>query len=111
MQESPKFENNLEAENESVEPLRLTTSPEGLPAIQITDASEKTRAIIRRAVTANHFDDPSYQLRNKAGAFLQGDQERWILVEFWQGSTDDQQAFVDHLNKLLLGELKKPELL
>jgi hypothetical protein len=78
--------------------LTVTTSGHGMPCIEVVNPSPELREIIRRAITANRIDDPAYQLHTKAGAFLQGDAEDWILVEFWQ---KDYQPFVDYLNGLL----------
>jgi|GEM_PF-3417064 len=78
--------------------LKVTTSGHGMPCIEVVNPSPELKKIIHRAINANHIDDPAYQLRTKAGAFLQGDAEDWILVEFWQ---KDYQPFVDHLNGLL----------
>ncbi len=79
----------------------LSKSPEGLPAVEIKDASSETRTIIKRVLSSNMMGDPDYQMRTKVGAFLQGDSGGWILIEFWKGSTEEQQAFVDYLNTLL----------
>ena len=95
---SPKIE---KAQNAPEVCLLLSKSPEGLPAIEIKDASSETRSIIKRVLASNVMDDPDYKMRKKVGAFLQGDSDGWMLVEFWQGNTEDQQAFVDYLNILL----------
>ena len=85
-------------ESEQRAKLEITTSSNGLPCIEIRDPSPDLKRIIKNALKANHIDDPSYRLRQEAGAFLQGDSEDWILVEFWQ---KDYQPFVDYLNNLI----------
>jgi len=79
--------------------LELRVSVHGLPAIEVKNPSLDVAAIIRRVVMSNFIDDPDYQARTKVGAFLQGDDKDWILVEFWRGNEADQRAFVDYLNR------------
>ena len=78
--------------------LEVSASSHGLPCIEIKKPTPGLRQIIKNAVRANHIDDPAYNLRQEAGAFLQGDEEEWILVEFWQ---KDYRPFVDYLNNLI----------
>ena len=78
--------------------LEVTISSNGLPCIEVRNPTPELRRIIKGAIRTNHMDDPSYKLRQDAGAFLQGDSEDWILVEFWQ---KDYQLFVDYLNSLI----------
>jgi hypothetical protein len=86
-----------EAAVESQETFELTKSPEGLGAIEIHAASEHTRTIVRGILLANRFDDPDYQERIKVGAFLQGDSNGWLLIEFWKGSESDHRSFYEYV--------------
>ncbi|MDO8504884.1 MAG: hypothetical protein Q7S36_03470 [Candidatus Liptonbacteria bacterium] len=72
-----------------------------MPCIEIQNPKPEVREIIRKAVLDNFMDSPAYKVSKKAGAFLQGETDDWILVEFWQ---EDYQPFVDYLNKLLSAE-------
>ena len=92
--ESPRKSGESPAKEEA-SLLTVSTSVHNMPCIEIQNPSLELREIIHRAIRANNFDDPAYQLKGKAGAFLQGDEEDWILVEFWQ---KDYQPFVDYLN-------------
>jgi hypothetical protein len=97
-----KTENNhkqAEVRPELQKILTLSKSTKGLPAVEVVDASPQMQAVIRRVIKSNIMDDPDYKIRNTVGAYLQGDSEGWILVEFWKGTDEQQQAFVDYLNK------------
>lgn len=85
----------------SHELITLGKSPEGLPAFEITNPSPQMRSIIGRVITANHMEDPNYIARKKVGAFLQIDTDEYVLVEFWQGSPEEHQTFIDHINSLI----------
>jgi len=78
--------------------LEVTTSVHNMPCIEIRNPTSVVRDIVRGAILCNLMDDKRYILHKKAGAFLQGDEEDWMLVEFW---TKDYQPFVDYLNELL----------
>ena len=88
-------------ETSSVHSLELTKSPEGLPAVEIHGASPETRKIVRRIMISDHADDPEYALRQSVGAFLQGDGGGWMLIEFWKGSEEEHQKFLDYLKKAI----------
>ena len=81
--------------------LEVTISAHGMPCIAIENPTPEIREMIKNAVQANRINDLDYELRTKAGAFLQSDQESYILVEFWQ---KDYQSFVDYLNQLIAKE-------
>ena len=78
--------------------LEVIISGHGMPCVEIRNPTVEVRDVVRSAVLCNRADDVRYQLAHRAGAFLQGDDEDWILVEFWGG---DYQPFVDHLNQLI----------
>ncbi len=101
MKETPRQQKIEKRENHPAQHVVLSQSPSGLPAVELNDITPKSRLIIKRALAANMMDDLSYQMRKKVGAFLQGDSGGWMLIELWQGSTEEQQEFVDHLNTLL----------
>lgn len=96
--EVPKKHEASEADGHTEHLLHLSKSPEGLPAVEIQDSSPSVQSTIRRMLSASQLDDPDYQERTKVGAFLQGDSDGWMLVEFWKGSPSEHQAFVDYLN-------------
>lgn len=75
--------------------LKVTRSIHGMPCIQLINPSPEVRALIRRTVLNQQIDTKAYDVRTRAGAFLQGDEHDWILIEFWQ---DDYLPFVDYLN-------------
>lgn len=79
--------------------LEVTISIHGMPCIEILDSTPEVRQIIRSAVTGRFpVNDPRYEIHRNAQPFLQGDDGKWLLVEFWQ---KDYQPFVDYLNKLI----------
>lgn len=85
-------------------PLVLGKSPEGLPAIVISNPSEKTRTTVRQVVMANHRNDPDYKIKKTVGPFLQCDDKDYVLVEFWTGQPEDHAAYVEYMNKRIAEE-------
>jgi hypothetical protein len=75
---------------------QVSTSGNGMNALELRDPDPAVRAFVRKSVTANLMTDLDYQLRVKAGAFLQCDTQQYVLVEFWQ---QDYQPFLDYLNE------------
>ncbi len=69
--------------------------------IELTDASKDEHAFLRRAIMANHLDDPFYIARSKANPFLQGgcnETDGWILIEFWS-TKERAEEYVKWLNE------------
>jgi hypothetical protein len=83
---------------ESLTPVafRMSTSGHGMTALELRDPDPVVRAFVRKSVTANLTTDLDYQLRVKAGAFLQCDSQQYVLVEFWQQS---YKPFLNYLNE------------
>jgi hypothetical protein len=79
---------------------QITKSTHGQPGISIKDPTNKERASARCLVRASYLDDPDYHLRTRVGAFLQCDYPDWILIEFWNGTAADHQAFATRLAAL-----------
>lgn len=73
----------------------VTTSIHGMKAIEVRDPSLTEWEFLRSAVTINYTGTEQYELRNNAGAFLQCDDEDYVLIEFWK---DDYEPFVQWLN-------------
>lgn len=82
-------------------PFSLSVSPNGLPALEIHHPSNAARRLLLRMLTADQMGDIDYKLRSETGAFLQGDDNDWMLVEFWQGTPAQHLAFVERLNNLV----------
>ena len=72
----------------------LSKSPHGMMCIAQVDPSKALRWFIKRALLANHRDDPFYQQRKMVNPFLQSDRADYLLVEFWTGS---EKAVKDYL--------------
>ncbi len=70
----------------------------GLPHMEVVRPTERERGFIQRVIRANHMDDPAYHARRNCQAFLQGDSEDWVLIEFWTDDLAECQRFVDYLN-------------
>ena len=78
----------------------VTQSAHNMPCIQAHDLSVEECRRIRAHVMDNRMDSKWYKAAKKAGAFLQGYEEKggWVLVEFWQ---PDHEEFVNMLNEEL----------
>lgn len=86
-------------ESEQEFKFQVTTSAQGLPCIEIQHPAPEIKSLIHRVLSANNLGDPAYELKNKAGAFLQSDSQDYLLVEFW---TDGYRPLVDYLNQELI---------
>ena len=80
------------------------------PYVEIRDFHQGVGRIIKAAMLENRMDHPAYKLKKEAGAFLQGDQENWLLIEFWKPDPKDYMPFVEYLNGKI-AELRNEEML
>lgn len=76
---------------------KLDKSPNDMMCLSIKDQTKDQRWYIKRALRANHLDDPFYKARRKANPFLQCDDKTYILVEFW---TNDREAVLEYIKFL-----------
>lgn len=73
----------------------VSTTCHNMPGIQVENPSSAQRQFLRYAMMENRMGEPAYELRSKAGAFLQSDCPDFIMIEFWN---PEFQTFVDWLN-------------
>jgi len=66
-----------------------------LPAIALRNPDPMERRFLQQTVCTQWMDDPCYESKVRSGAFLQCDDEDFVLVEFWQKEYAD---FVQWLN-------------
>ena len=95
MKEKRELNKNQEKENFILE---VSESPSGMPCVQLNNPDPRVREIIHRAIAENRNGKPAYELGFKAGAFLQNNEDSYVLVEFW---LKNYQPFVDYLNELI----------
>lgn len=77
----------------------LSKSPNGMMCISQVDPPKALRWFIKRALLANHCEDPFYQQRQKAHPFLQSDHTDYLLVEFWTDSEKAVKAYLAWLEE------------
>ena len=71
-------------------PFKISTSLHGMKCIQFQGLENAVaKKVLERVVRCKDSDDRKYLARNRVGAFLQGCQNDWILLEFW-GDTSDE---------------------
>lgn len=73
----------------------VTRGPHAMPSLELRNPMMEEREFVRSAVTLGYTSTEHYELRNNAGAFLQVDQDDYVLVEFWK---KDYEPFVQWLN-------------
>lgn len=71
-----------------------------LPAIELTGGELAQHKNVRAVILNSWTNSIEYNLRNRAGAFLQGqdDIDLWTLIEFWR---DDYAPLVEYIESLL----------
>jgi hypothetical protein len=78
----------------------LTVRPgHKIPCIEIENTGWKLHAFLKRALFANHWDDPFYQAKLKAAPFFQcgsHETEGYALIEFWG---HDVEEYINFLNQ------------
>jgi hypothetical protein len=77
------------------------------PNIEIQNFDPGVRDIIRFAMLTSQMDSPIYKLRQTANAFLQGESDEWLFVEFWNHDPAAYMPFVDYLNEQIAAEKAK----
>lgn len=78
--------------------LELTLSTQNMYAIELTDASIEIKKFLRRELLSNDINSESYKRRVEVNPFLQGDNDSWILIEFWSNDYDKIVSYIDYLN-------------
>lgn len=77
------------------------------PNVEIQHFHPKVREIIRTAMLDNRLNSLAYQLKQRARAFLQGESDDWLLIEFWNTDPSAHMPFVDYLNEQIIAERSK----
>lgn len=85
----------------------ISTSCHGQMCIELRDATPKEKWFLRRAVCDQLMTSEFYQRKQKPNPFLQGDQDNWILVEFWTDKREDVQDYVAWLNSVYAAEVDR----
>lgn len=76
--------------------LSLKQSHNRLPAVEIVGGPHSLHKFVREVVQNADMRTDQYRVSKAAGAFLQGADEGWTLVEFWG---EGGKAFVDYINE------------
>lgn len=71
-------------------------TPYGSWGIMIKNPTEEERIFLRRIVMCQDTHDVEYKISKKAGAFMQADDVKYVMVEFWiEDGVDD---FIKYVN-------------
>jgi hypothetical protein len=71
-------------------------TPHGTWGIMISNPTEEERIFLRRIVMSQGIHNDDYKIKNKAGAFIQADDETYVMVEFWIEAGVDE--FIKYVN-------------
>lgn len=75
--------------------------------IQLHDATPEEKWFLRRAVCDSYMDSEFYKRKQRPNPFLQGDQDDWILVEFWTSKREVVEEYVAWLNSVFDSEVEQ----
>ncbi len=65
---------------------------------QLEGLNKEQVAKVEGIIGSNYVDSLAYKLRTDCGAFLQGNEDGWILIEFWHPDSALCRPFMDYLN-------------
>jgi len=79
---------------------KVTTSFHGMLCIEVQRVTVEQCQFLRSAVLDNRTDSMFYLKRQTARPFLQGDDDGWILIEFWSRDEQAVNEYVAWLNSV-----------